>query len=459
MSPSPRRSGVRIFRRVWTSAAGEKRAAWSAQWKALDGSRKTAGGFPSKATAEAYFRREVLPALEAGHDSPKARRESEPTIAEFVETYLARKRADLRASSFRLISRTAREFARFAGGGRSVSEVTRYDVERFVSAPLRNGEPSSGWTQQHRRSVVARVFNLARALQVTNIRPTENVVTAPARHRLRFLSSEEIERVLKVARDPEFPAEALPFVSLAIYAGLRKGEILSLRWSRVELDAAKPVIRIERDDESGWEPKTRSSTRVLGIHPALLPILRAFRDQQRLARDLKSEIAYRVTAMVDAGVDPPYIASRLRAAGYLRASEHAPLGLERIAAIERGRLELFAWQKKRDLLIPPSRPGVMMRQNCPTWWDTIRIRAGIPDVPFHVLRHTFASHAAMANVQLPQLAAMLGHASLSAVAIYAHLCPTHVQDVGRSLPDFAATHREHEQGEGGVRGGSDLVAD
>lgn len=53
--------------------------------------------------------------------------------------------------------------------------------------------------------------------------------------------------------------------------------------------------------------------------------------------------------------------------------------------------------------------------------------AGLPGVTFHTLRHTFASHAVMAGVDLYTVARLLGHRDLSMVQRYAHLAPAHLQ--------------------------------
>lgn len=53
--------------------------------------------------------------------------------------------------------------------------------------------------------------------------------------------------------------------------------------------------------------------------------------------------------------------------------------------------------------------------------------AGVPWCTPHVLRHTFASHLAMAGVSLYKISKWLGHSNLSTTQIYSHLSPD-VQD-------------------------------
>lgn len=54
--------------------------------------------------------------------------------------------------------------------------------------------------------------------------------------------------------------------------------------------------------------------------------------------------------------------------------------------------------------------------------------AGISDFRFHDLRHTFASHAAMAGMPMETLRRMLGHSTLVMVSRYAHLSDTHMAE-------------------------------
>lgn len=64
-------------------------------------------------------------------------------------------------------------------------------------------------------------------------------------------------------------------------------------------------------------------------------------------------------------------------------------------------------------------------------------RAGIREISWHVLRHTFASHLAMRGVALKAVQEMLGHESITVTMRYAHLAP-HVARDAVLLLDAAA---------------------
>ena len=52
--------------------------------------------------------------------------------------------------------------------------------------------------------------------------------------------------------------------------------------------------------------------------------------------------------------------------------------------------------------------------------------AGVPDINFHALRHTFAARALEAGMDIKVLSSILGHAQASTTLnLYAHALPDH----------------------------------
>lgn len=85
----------------------------------------------------------------------------------------------------------------------------------------------------------------------------------------------------------------------------------------------------------------------------------------------------------------------------------------------------------------PSKPALIR-----TAWEVALRRAGIEGVKFHTLRHTAASHLAMSGATTPEIAAALGHKTLSMVKRYSHLSPGHVRSVTDRLAAVIATAEE-----------------
>jgi len=60
-------------------------------------------------------------------------------------------------------------------------------------------------------------------------------------------------------------------------------------------------------------------------------------------------------------------------------------------------------------------------------------RAGIKDLKFHDLRHTFATFAAKMGASNLELATAMGHRSLSMLSLYTHLDAQHSQKLSESV--------------------------
>lgn len=71
-------------------------------------------------------------------------------------------------------------------------------------------------------------------------------------------------------------------------------------------------------------------------------------------------------------------------------------------------------------VIPGTRDGQhLVNLNKP--WRRIRLKAGLPEVRIHDLRHSYASVAAAAGLGLPIIGALLGHTQAQTTARYSHL--------------------------------------
>lgn len=171
---------------------------------------------------------------------------------------------------------------------------------------------------------------------------------------LRYLEAHEVRALLAAAKARNAVLHAM--VLVAAYTGMRRGEILGLRWP--EVDLARAVIRL---------PRTKSHhARGVPLAAEVVELLRAW---------------------------PHRIGSEL----VFPAADG-----ERYREVHGG----------RDL------------------WLQVVAAAGIRQpLRFHDLRHTFASHAAMAGATTRELQDLLGHSSPAMASRYAHLSPAHVAGI------------------------------
>ncbi|APG24247.1 tyrosine-type recombinase/integrase [Syntrophotalea acetylenica] len=128
-----------------------------------------------------------------------------------------------------------------------LSSVTTRDVAAFHSAEKSR---SSAVTANHHLTLIKRMFNLAVKWGFLERSPAAGVekFKAPP-HRERYLTKEELPRFLKALEDLR-DREAAAALSLALYTGCRRNEVMSLRWDQVLLDEGRLYLPITKNNRS-----------------------------------------------------------------------------------------------------------------------------------------------------------------------------------------------------------------
>ncbi|MCP9485183.1 MAG: site-specific integrase [Gaiellaceae bacterium MAG52_C11] len=154
-------------------------------------------------------------------------------------------------------------------GGMRLADVQRRDVQRLADDLLAAGrDPST-----IRNALMPLRVIYRRALQDGDVvlNPSTNLRLAASRgRRERIASPEQAAALIAVLPPPDRAVWAL-----ALYAGLRRGELMALKWDDVDLAAG--VIRVERswDAKSRLmvEPKSRAGRRRVPIAAVLRDVL------------------------------------------------------------------------------------------------------------------------------------------------------------------------------------------
>jgi integrase len=293
-------------------------------------------------------------------------------LNDHLDIWLAGKR-NLRPSTRRGY-RDALKPVQRALGDIDIQDLTKRDVERVVSAMLVTGGPKGAGRSP--RTVTLTLVVLQQALQdaVQQGLLLRNVAALVQRPRQthREMASWTLDQsrafLIHVAKD------RLRAAWLLTMHGLRRGEVVGLRWTDVSLDGPNPALRIRHTrvlvdghpEES--EPKTARGRRDLPLLPNITSALRDLKAQQRREAELAG------------------------------------------AAYENSGLVVV------DELGRPLRPEVFT--------DTFRRRArdaGLPDIRLHDARHTAASLMLELGYPVHVVAAWLGHDPVMTQRVYAHV--------------------------------------
>lgn len=263
-------------------------------------------------------------------------------------------------------------------GARPVSSIRELDLQRFLASL----EGMSFSTVRAQRQALRRVFKKARKNGLVSDDPAEELVLpACSRGSHRALSRQEVELVLRYWNAPGNYAGL--WVLLMLCCGLRRGEMMALDWSAVDLDARCLTVRqvaVISGNAARIEPraKTKAGLRTLPIPGLLYDALSAVPVRQGFVC--------------------------LSAHGLPLTESAASRGLERFNSII----------NRAAAGLPLSQPGHRS--------DLAPAPPPVFSIRYHDLRHTYATFLFESGVDVKTAAYLLGHSDVSVtMRIYTHL--------------------------------------
>ena len=181
-------------------------------------------------------------------------------LSVFIERYLEYSRINKAYGTFREDKRILGEFSRFVGGVR-LDEVRVEVIERWKMARSKGVSPRT--VNKELRHLQA-AFSIAVDWDLGQSNPFKRVKRLPVDEKVPvFLSPEEIVSVFDHLR-----GDVRPMVSIALYSGLRLGEVANLQWGDVDLE--RRLIRVV--NRGTFHTKSRRE-RDIPMHDALYDVL------------------------------------------------------------------------------------------------------------------------------------------------------------------------------------------
>ena len=303
------------------------------------------------------------------------------TLAQYLASWLEIAKLTIRASTWWRYEELTRVHILPTLGSLPLSRLTAQHANALYAAKL--GEGLSPTTVRYIHVTLHRALGEALRLGLVQ-RNVTDFASPPrkSRRKMQVLSPEQARMLLRAAADD--PLEALYL--LAFTTGMRQGELLSLKWTDVDLEAAHVQVRSSlRKGKEGFvfsEPKTSSSRRKVALTATAVVALERHRERQ-----LEQRMAY------------------------------GPL-----------------WQN-HDLVFPdtlgmPFNGVTLLRRE----FVPLLKRAGLPMMRFHDLRHTAATLMLLKGVHPKIVSEMLGHASVSiTLDLYSHVLPNMQREAAETM--------------------------
>lgn len=292
-------------------------------------------------------------------------------------------------------------------GDIKLTALTLEQVQRFFNKKASGGKGKKGLAPKSLKNIY-NMFHEAIDQAIINQKMIRNPLLGVKLPKLqqaerRVLSAHEQESLQAVTRTAEeLPAYGIIF---ALSTGVRLGELVALQWKDVNFSThsirvRRTAGRLKKIDENGEliersegttateivirTPKSATSARIIPIFPELWADLMEYREKQLAIKDAMGSDYY----------DGDYIFSTVDGRLY------DPRTFE----------DLF----KRKVE-----------------------QAGIGDTNFHALRHTFATRALEAGMDIKVLSSILGHAQASTTLnLYGHALPDHKKVSMEKMSEF-----------------------
>jgi integrase len=249
--------------------------------------------------------------------------------------------------------------------GKSLNKITPRDIERYVVVKRKTLAIK---TIRNHLNTMHSVFELGlrrKWCQTNPVKLADRPVIRTTETRIKFLDQAELEKVLAISYPNDVFGRIEPVLYLtAAMTGLRQGELLGLRWRDVDFAAKK--VRVVSPFVRGefGDPKSEGSGRSVPLADRVAKALEQLRSSS--AYDMDSELVFC----------------------------HPETG----HPLDRAKLTRRFKKATR--------------------------KAGVREITFHELRHTFGTRMAGAGVPLRTIQHWMGHADAKTTQVYAHYQPS-----------------------------------
>lgn len=230
-----------VRRRKWTDSAGVKHEAWLVDVQVADRSGRVrrvqrVSPINNRRAAEKFEHELREQLLNSADDAPAITAEAVPTFAQFAERFMAtyavtnNKASEVEAKKGILRVHLLPAFGAYTLDRIGVAEVEEYKARKLDAKMARK-------SINNQLTVLRKILATAVEWRVIASVPQIKWLRTPAPE-FDFLTFEEASRLIAAAA-----AEWRAAITIALRTGLRQGELRALRWSDVDLERGRLIVR------------------------------------------------------------------------------------------------------------------------------------------------------------------------------------------------------------------------
>jgi len=198
-----------------------------------------------------------------------------PTWGRFFEEYLKHIRINgLQESTIYNIEKNLRYHTMAAWSDTCLDNISTEDIFNLVQERL-------GLNKEAHRLYVLKcirgVFAYALERQFVNKNPTPTIKRKGKEKIRPVLNEEQIVHLLRKAQEQDW--HWYPHYAMALFTGLRSGELYALTWDKVDIEKRTIVVNCSWNSKNGFKSTKSGNDRILEIPSPLIPVLKELKLQ------------------------------------------------------------------------------------------------------------------------------------------------------------------------------------
>ena len=300
-------------------------------------------------------------------------------VSDFAKEYLSIQKTSLSPTSYVLYEGIIEQHILPMFGRMRLRDIKTYHVQDFImklnSMPRNDGKSGyiSPQTVKRYTTVLRSMLTMAyKMYYMDDDVGLSRRLTFPKEHyqEVDIFKIEEIKAILEAAKAE--PINIRLLIEVALFTGMRRGEIVGLKWSDINFDkqclsVKRSIYKPKGEKSIEKEPKSHSSFRTIAIPNCLCETLKKYKKSQE---------------------------------------EHS--------------LSFATWQNLEYVFTDKN--GNVMNPQTPTkQFSKFLDRHNIRHLKFHCLRHTSATLLLSNGCDIKTVSARLGHSSIETTNIYVHM--------------------------------------